>query len=472
MAATIRTLKLNLLADTENFSKGLKHANNDSESFSKKIGSSMRAAAKGAAIAGAAVAGLAVAFGVDAVKAAIEDEKSQKMLANSLKNTTKATDKQIKSVEKWITKQQFALGVSDSKLRPAFDKLARVTGSVTKAQDLLTLGLDISAGTGKDLAAVTDILTRAQNGNLTGLKKLGVPLSDAIIKNKDLSTALDLTAQKFKGAAAANADTFSGKMKIFSERVGEAKEAIGTAILEAIQPLADKYLPKISEIVTNVAEGFAGTGKGKAGNSLGEAIRNTATAIGELFKALAPENTKKGEEFAGSLETIAGAVDTLAGAIRGIADALRGLKEIGGKFGEGWKGITDAIGPLATFLGDVYKFQNGNNPEKRKIGGGFKNSPVGRWLENFTSGFTGLGGARAMGGPVQSGRTYLVGERGPEFVTMGGSGFVTPNNKMGGTTIINLNGIVDAESARRAIENILKSSSVRTGAVSVNGSRI
>jgi hypothetical protein len=55
---------------------------------------------------------------------------------------------------------------------------------------------------------------------------------------------------------------------------------------------------------------------------------------------------------------------------------------------------------------------------------------------------------------------------------MGGSGFVTPNNKMGGTTIINLNGIVDAESARRAIENILKSSSVRTGAVNVNGSRI
>lgn len=45
-----------------------------------------------------------------------------------------------------------------------------------------------------------------------------------------------------------------------------------------------------------------------------------------------------------------------------------------------------------------------------------------------------LGGVlhRATGGPVSGGRTYLVGERGPEIVTMGASGFVTPNNRLGG----------------------------------------
>jgi len=48
---------------------------------------------------------------------------------------------------------------------------------------------------------------------------------------------------------------------------------------------------------------------------------------------------------------------------------------------------------------------------------------------------------RAAGGPVQSGKTYLVGERGPELVTMGASGFVTPNHALAGggpsTTIVN-----------------------------------
>jgi hypothetical protein len=41
---------------------------------------------------------------------------------------------------------------------------------------------------------------------------------------------------------------------------------------------------------------------------------------------------------------------------------------------------------------------------------------------------------RAMGGPVSAGGTYLVGERGPELLTMGAnSGYVTPNAGMGNT---------------------------------------
>ena len=45
-------------------------------------------------------------------------------------------------------------------------------------------------------------------------------------------------------------------------------------------------------------------------------------------------------------------------------------------------------------------------------------------------------GARAMGGSVTGGGSYMVGENGPEVVTMGGSGVVTPSsvNNNGGTT--------------------------------------
>lgn len=45
-----------------------------------------------------------------------------------------------------------------------------------------------------------------------------------------------------------------------------------------------------------------------------------------------------------------------------------------------------------------------------------------------------VGGARAGGGPVQGGRSYIVGERGPEMITMGGNGSVTPTHKLGGPT--------------------------------------
>jgi hypothetical protein len=42
-------------------------------------------------------------------------------------------------------------------------------------------------------------------------------------------------------------------------------------------------------------------------------------------------------------------------------------------------------------------------------------------------------GARAKGGPVRRGGSYLVGEQGPELFTPGASGSIIPNNRLGGS---------------------------------------
>ena len=54
----------------------------------------------------------------------------------------------------------------------------------------------------------------------------------------------------------------------------------------------------------------------------------------------------------------------------------------------------------------------------------------------------GIFGKKAQGGPVTGGRSYVVGERGPEIFTPRGSGNITANNKLGGSVNINVN--VDA----------------------------
>lgn len=57
---------------------------------------------------------------------------------------------------------------------------------------------------------------------------------------------------------------------------------------------------------------------------------------------------------------------------------------------------------------------------------------------NFS--FGSIDGMRANGGPVAAGGTYLVGENGPELLTMGASGgHVTPNSAMGGNVNITVN---------------------------------
>jgi hypothetical protein len=200
---------------------------------------------KAAVPAALALGGLAMVAG-DAVKAFMEDDKAAQLLATSLRNTTGATDAQIASVEKFITKTSIAAAVADDELRPAFDKLVRGTGDVTKAQDLMNLALDISAGTGKDLGAVSDALSKAFNGQLGPLKKLDPALASLIENGATTDEVFAALGNTFKGAASTSANTASGKMKSFSIQMGEFKEAVGAAVF----PIVEKLLPAFQAMGT------------------------------------------------------------------------------------------------------------------------------------------------------------------------------------------------------------------------------
>ena len=199
-----------------------------------------------AAAPAAAALGVLADFGGDAVKAFMEDDKAAQLLATSLRNTTGATDAQIASVEDFITKTSIAAAVADDELRPAFDKLVRGTGDVTEAQDLMNLALDISAGTGKDLGAVSDALSKAFNGQLGPLKKLDPALAGLIENGATTDEVFAALGDTFKGAASTSANTASGKMKSFGIQMGEFKESVGAAVM----PIVEKLLPAFTKIGT------------------------------------------------------------------------------------------------------------------------------------------------------------------------------------------------------------------------------
>jgi phage-related protein len=104
----------------------------------------------------------------------------------------------------------------------------------------------------------------------------------------------------------------------------------------------------------------------------------------------------------------------------------------------------------------------------KDLGSAIKNSPVGKavggLIDKVTSG-------KALGGMVSAGQAVRVGELGQEVFVPTSGGQIIPNNKLGGggNTFI-LNGIVDAESARRTIERVMQNSTLRTGAVNLAGS--
>ena len=237
-----RTLKLSILADVDNLKKNLDVGSKEVEGFGGKLEKFGKVAAAAFAAAAAAAAAYAGKLLIDGVKAAIEDEAAQLRLANALKNVTGATNEQILAVEKQITKLALANGVADDQLRPAYQRLATATGDLTKANTALTLALDISAATGKDLNAVSSALGKAYEGNTSSLARLGIGLSTAEIKTLGLDGTMKQLAKTFEGAATVQANTLEGQIARLQIAFDEAKETVGAALLPTLQRLLDYFI--------------------------------------------------------------------------------------------------------------------------------------------------------------------------------------------------------------------------------------
>lgn len=170
-----------------------------------------------------------------AVRAAAEDAQQQKQLQLAIQNNTDATSAQAAAVEDTIGKMQFQKAVSDGELRPAMAQLVRATSDVTKAQELLNLALDISAGTGKDLQTVTTALSKAQTGQIGALTRLGIPLDAAAVKSKDLGAIQQDLAARFAGASDAAANSAEGGIKKLRIALDETYERVGNALIPVLE---------------------------------------------------------------------------------------------------------------------------------------------------------------------------------------------------------------------------------------------
>jgi len=263
-----RTLKLSILAETADLIKGLDKANQETQTFGDKVEAGFAKVGKAAALAAAAIGALALKMAVDGVKAALEDEAAQAKLAATLQNVTNATDQQIASVEEYIYQTSVAVGVTDDELRPSFERLFRSVKSIDEAIRLQTLALDISAGTGKSLAQVTEALAKAYDGNFGALRRLGAGIDDGIIKSKDFDGAVAALSKTFAGQADVAANTYAGRVERLKIALNEAKESIGAALLPQLGKLTNFLLNEGVPAFNAFVAGL--TGKGGLSTAIGE----------------------------------------------------------------------------------------------------------------------------------------------------------------------------------------------------------
>lgn len=309
-----RTLKLSILADVDDLKQKLNAGATEVAGFGTKLADFGKKATLAFAAAGAAAAAYAGKLLVDGVKSAIEDEKAQATLAKTLENVTNATRNQIAAVEDFILQTSLAYGVTDKELRPAFDRLVRSTDNVKEAQKLLNVAINISAATGIGLESVVNALSKAHDGNVAALKKLGIETQKTIYLTKDNSNSTNAlekaqlaynhalekynfmspqvekaqlalyqaqekanttttTAKKvnlefdeilknlsntFGGQAAIAAETFEIKLARLKIAFDEGKETVGSFVLDAITPLVttiiEKIIPTISQFSNSLGQ--------------------------------------------------------------------------------------------------------------------------------------------------------------------------------------------------------------------------
>lgn len=320
---------------TQYSDKGSKEAKKDITKLGKNFDEFSKKAVRAFAVAAAAVGAFAIKVGKDAVQAAIADQKSQMLLANSLRNTTGATNAAIASVENYISKLQLQVGVADDELRPALSKLAAATGDVTSAQQLLGTALDVSAFSGADLSTATKAVTKALQGSFKGLQTLVPGIDAAAVKSKDLATVFKQVQDITAGSAQTRANTLEYRLAIVRIRYEEILETLGYKLLPVVEKFAKtietKVLPQIEAwIAANSDKFVAGLQAVSDGvikiilagialadwisNNMG-VIKTFATIIGTMFVV------GKVAAFVTAIKTLAGAFVLLRNSAAGAAIA-------------------------------------------------------------------------------------------------------------------------------------------------------
>lgn len=357
-----KTLTIFLAADVSKLNRQLKSAQSDLNIFSNGIGgvAGKLSNLMGPALIGAAAAAgaFAVKLGVDGVKAALDDAASIDKLTQTLENLNLAH--QLPEVENAISKFERTLGIADTELRPAYDRLVRSIGDTREATRILGIALDVSAGSGKSLDAVVQALGKAYDGNISGLSRLGAGIDAATLKTGDLDVITGQLAQTFQGQAATAAQTMQGQLKVLQTAVDNVAEAFGTGLLQSLGDTNDRTTdlvqtmqdlePAIKDLGDTVGTTLIDVlDMAKAAYEMDQAFDDTVNSIGPLktafdtvtgpfniFKTLTDAATlalfalgKESESTPGALSgTVAAAIDagnamgTMALKTASAADAL------------------------------------------------------------------------------------------------------------------------------------------------------
>jgi hypothetical protein len=465
--AEIRTLKLNLLADVSEFSRGLESSQKKLKRFGKSVDQSFKKTAILAAGLGAAAFKFVEAGEASATANAriLQINESMGLFGDQAKGVTDRLVKLAEATALNTGVDQNAIKLTQAKLL-TFKELAATADQVGGAFDRATMAaIDMAAAGFGEAESNAVQLGKALNDpikGITALTRSGITftaeekkLIETLVNSGKTLEAQDMILKAIEtqvgGTAEATANA-SDKMRIGFKLVSEQ---IGTALLPLFEEL-------VSFLQTSVIPQMAGLSDFINRNS--EAIKIFAIALVGIVATLGTLSLVI--KAVNIVMTTFNAIVKIATIIQAGFNLILSLNPIGllviavAALAAGFVLAYQKIEPFRDLIDSIIQ-------RIKDLGNAIKNSAVGKSLTGIFNSVAG----RAAGGSVMGGQAYRVGEFGSELFVPSGSGSIRPDKGDGGNTFI-FNGVIDGESARRSIEKLLQSSARRTGAINLVGANL
>lgn len=379
MAQDYRTLKLEVLAETKQFVKGMSDANKETETFGDKMGDFAKKAGAALAVVGAAAGAMAIKVGKEAVAAASDLAESTSkvgvIFGNVAGDITKFAAQAAESLGQTRTQAQNAASTFAT-----FGKAAGLSNKDLSnfSLDFVKLASDIASFNNTSVDQAVNALGAALRGEAEPIRAYGVLLNDATLKAKamemglyDGKGALDAQAKVLaahqvvleqtkdaQGDFARTADGMANSQKILTARLEEAKITLGEALLpvalQAVNLFNDKFLPVIQDVAGAFANGN-GTGLIDRIKTLVAEVQEFMNPIIEAARGAFESLTKAIADNKGNFDSVINAVTVLYQFFvtyfvpflkSSVVDAIKGI-------GTAFTVVAKVAGPIIGTIADL-----------------------------------------------------------------------------------------------------------------------
>jgi hypothetical protein len=226
VATSAGEIEVKLTLNADDFKKVMGQAQTDLKSSNESMISGIKGFALAAA---AALAGLG-AFLKSSLDAYGQNQVAVAKLTNALQNQGIASQSLMDHLTGLAEAIQNQTGISHDAIVNA-EALATTFGIQGKAMDdVITAATNMSAVLGIDVQQAVMLLGKAFEGHTTMLSRYGIIVNSHIDTQKRFASVMDQVNARFGGAAAAQADTYTGKINIMEGAFNDLKEAIGGLI--------------------------------------------------------------------------------------------------------------------------------------------------------------------------------------------------------------------------------------------------